>query len=364
MKSIKFYMVSALILAAFFLFSANQNSLFAQVSTRIGPTIKPQPQLKTRLVPIVGPKLKIKVTKEIKDIEFPEMASIDGSTFVMGDQISKKANSDNPQHKVELPSFLISKNPITNKQFRQFVNSTDYKTEAEREPNANEKANNISWKKFAENRDNYPVIWISYNDANAYCRWLSLIEKNKQTNKTVIDEEQELAKEEQDAKDNPAAEVFEPFRLPTEAEWEYVASYDFPGAPFPWGDNADKNNLNCAWNKRDTSFNAAKEFIKPVNDQSAISVGVKGLSGNVAQWCFDWYDANSYSTQIENAIYFPYGPDNGKERVVRGGSWADNPDDCKVFARNKFSPSARNSYVSFRIARSKPSKVEIIDGDE
>ena len=148
------------------------------------------------------------------------------------------------------------------------------------------------------------------------------------------------------------------FRLPTEAEWEYAAR---------WQENNTENaaqygevwltKLNSAsgakadWNNADETKAVAWYSVNsgskthPVGKRRANALGLHDMSGNVWEWCFDWYG------DIEaNTVTDPQGAASGSYRVRRGGSWGDYADDCTVGSRNNDSPDCRDSHVGFRLA--------------
>jgi formylglycine-generating enzyme len=309
------------------------------------PKKAPPPVSKPRVV--AGPKLTIKVPTE--KVDFPEMVVLSGEIFTMGAYDGQPDEA--PAHQVQLINFEISKYPISNKQFRQFVESTSYKTDAERDPTPIEQAQKISWRTFAEGRDNYPVVWVSANDANAFCRWLTLV-ATASSKGQVIDE---AAAEKNGALQG---EILRIYRLPTEAEWEFAARGNLESVAYPWGDLADREKLNCNWDNRPNTVEAALKYLKPIGYQPANRLQLKDIVGNVAQWCFDYYDAEFYKRGAESA-YAPYGPEEGTQQVVRGGSWQDSPADCRVFSRHSLAPLTRNAQTGFRVARTGERTLEL-----
>ena len=135
-------------------------------------------------------------------------------------------------------------------------------------------------------------------------------------------------------------------RLPTEAEWEYAyrcgsftAFHSFPDRPN--GTDADSLLGNIAW----FDCNGGCQT-QPVAGKAANGFGIYDMSGNVEEWCNDWYGDYSASNAID-----PAGPGVGAYRVVRGGSWDDISLKCRSSARNNIDPDTRLSYVGFRVAR-------------
>ncbi|MBI4850310.1 MAG: formylglycine-generating enzyme family protein [Acidobacteria bacterium] len=321
--------------------SASKSSSATEIFIR--PKVDLTKKIAARNLSVVPPLAVIKEKPPLK-IEMPEMVQLTGGEFQMGLKDSKSDNG--PAHLTIVPSFEISKYPITNKQFAQFVTETKYRTKAEENPTEFENKNKISWKSFAgPGRDNYPVIWISYEDAQAYCFWLSSVVKN-----APIKEKIKIEDEDGEESAPVYVEKIHPYRLPTEAEWEYAARGGLKEGLFPW-DKIDKEKINYnVNNNRESTIQAAKLFIKAVGYQPANNFGVQDLVGNVAQWCYDWYDPNFYEYS-PNPPQKAYGPEKGDERVIRGGSWLEDLESCQVTSRQSASQSTRTAQVSFRIVR-------------
>ncbi|MCD8539034.1 MAG: formylglycine-generating enzyme family protein [Leadbetterella sp.] len=157
--------------------------------------------------------------------------------------------------------------------------------------------------------DQQPIANISWTEAVAYCSWLS-----RKTGKK--------------------------YRLPTEAEWEYAAKggkkskgYKYSGSQ--WLDSVGWFNTNCGGKTH------------PVAQKKPNELGLYDMSGNVVEWCQDWFGPYSPSPQSD-----PQGPGEGSNRVQRGGSWSVTPQLCSVSIRFIRVPALRNSNVGFRLARS------------
>lgn len=181
-----------------------------------------------------------------------------------------------------------------------------------------------------ERRD--PVIHVSWNDAKAYCEWLS--EKSGQT-----------------------------YRLPTEAEWEYAAGNGAKHTKYSWGNGQPygKKAGNLADETGAEAFNCNKtadsiflgyddgyKSTAPVGSFLPNDIDLYDMTGNVWEWCSDW--KGDYSSGIQTN---PQGPSMGSGRVFRGGSWGDSPLYCRVAGRDDGAPHGRVSIVGFRIARTK-----------
>lgn len=158
-----------------------------------------------------------------------------------------------------------------------------------------------------------PAISFTYHGAETYCRWLSQV-----TGKT--------------------------YRLPTEAEWEYACRggtstpYFFPGDP----DKFEKTGLRAKLSKNDTAlinsyiiYKANSSAKTQTSDKvKANPFGLKNMSGNVAEFCSDWYQSDTYSQYSDDLIVDPQGPESGTEHVVRGGSFMDMAGNVRSAARS------------------------------
>jgi len=232
-------------------------------------------------------------------------------------------NAELPAHKVKLHDFFISKYPITVKDFRRFVDATGYKTTAEVNGSSiillyNDSVReekNVSWRDDARGnardttQDNDPVIHISWNDAVAYCNWLS-----KRSGMH--------------------------FRLPTEAEWEYAARGGNKTKHSSFSGGSDF--LDIGWFADNSGDRTHKVGLKKANE-----LGIYDMNGNVWEWCNDWFSEEYYAFSPQDD---PHGPDKGKYRVLRGGSWNNAPEECTVYYRNWHQPDERKGTYGFRLA--------------
>lgn len=253
--------------------------------------------------------------------------------FVMGTpEMEPDRNADEgPQHKVLLEKpFLVATSPVTVGQFRQFAAAAQFKTQAETGNGANA-WNGSEWKLTAganwlnpgfEQSADHPVVSVSWNDADAFCRWLSEKEGKR-------------------------------YRLPTEAEWEFCCRAGTQGA-YLWGGNPDAGR---GWaNLPDITFlgkfpgeevfNWQDEYVftSPVASFRANAFGLCDMVGNVWQWCGDWYAPYESGEQTD-----PAGPTSGNKRTLRGGSWYGTKNLCRCGTRYGFEPDARGSALGFRV---------------
>jgi formylglycine-generating enzyme required for sulfatase activity len=251
----------------------------------------------------------------------PAMIEIPAGPFLMGSSAADTMAYDDekPQHRLELPTYGIGKTPVTNAQFRPFVEgdgytNPDYWTEAGWRWREKDKIIKPAyWDNTKWNGDDYPVVGISWFEAVAYCRWL-------------------------------AAQTGIPFRLPTEAEWEKAARGP-DGRIWPWGNTWEDGRCN--------SQEAGKERTTPVGSypNGASPYGVLDMAGNVWEWCATKWDKD-YPYQIEDEWTDAYlAGDAG--RMLRGGSfWGDQKLVRGAYRDDGlFFPSLRNENNGLRLAR-------------
>ena len=225
---------------------------------------------------------------------YPKMVPIPGGTFIMG---SKDGEDDeNPPHEVTLSSFELAETEVTFEQYDYFCEQTH-----------REKPNDEGW-----GRGTRPVINVSWEDAEAYCDWLS-------------------------------QKTGHGYRLPTEAEWEFATR----------GGNSekDKNYRYAGSNDPDavawhTGNSSSKTH--PVGQKQPNGLSLYDMSGNVWEWCADWYASDYYASSPSTN---PQGPPSGSVRVFRGGSWVNDASSLRVAFRVRWFPDSRSSGVGFRPAR-------------
>jgi sulfatase modifying factor 1 len=256
--------------------------------------------------------------------------------FLMGSPKSEKDRLDDElQHEVEITQpFYLGQHEVTVRQFKAFVNDATYLTEAEKDGKGGRAFDGkdfvqkpeFTWKNlhFTQS-DDHPVVIVSWNDAAAFCAWLS-----KKEGKT--------------------------YRLPTEAEWEYAARAGTK-TRFNAGDKED--DLKAAGNIADaslkkkwadaiwaTQWDDGFPFTAPVGKFQANGFGLHDMHGNVWEWCSDWYGEDYYGKSPKQD---PQGPLRGKERVSRGGAWSTQPKFCRSAFRDWHEPSYRSDCVGFRV---------------
>lgn len=251
------------------------------------------------------------------DLPFIQMVYVQGGTFEMG---GESGDTDEvPVHSVTLNDFEISSFEITISQFRKFVKETNYRTEAEVEGWAWifdgewKKKSGYNWQMNAKGEkagEREPVTFVSWNDCQKFTEWISEKFNGR-------------------------------FRLPTEAEWEYAArggvhagTGQFSGgelAPF------------LGWFETNTRGSA-----QSVGGQKTNELNLHDMSGNVWEWCADWYGVAYYA---RSSTSNPKGELNSEYRVMRGGSWNNNEASGRITNRHKNRPNERDSFTGFRVVR-------------
>ena len=174
---------------------------------------------------------------------------------------------------------------------------------------------------------NCPMICITWYGAVEYCNWRSSIDGYTpcyNVNGTSITCNWDA----------------DGYRLPTEAEWEYSArgATNTPDYTYAGSNNLD----DVGW----YTGNNSPFGCKPVGQKGSNGIGTKDQSGNVWEWCWDWYGSYSSSSQTN-----PHGPDTGSIRVLRGSSWLNNAFSCAVAYRESYQPSNVNIHIGFRVCR-------------
>jgi sulfatase modifying factor 1 len=274
---------------------------------------------------------------------------INPGRFSMGDSFDEGYANDGevPVHEVRLDKFWIDTTAVTNAMFARFVTETGYRTEAETYGTsavfhlavaaegadilgaagaawwlnvrgadwAHPAGRNSHWSEIPD----HPVVQVSHNDALAYCRWAGR-------------------------------------RLPTEAEWEFAARGGLDRKRYPWGNDllaGDGSHLCNIWQGEFPRSNTQEDgFLTtaPVGSFPPNGYGLYDMSGNVWEWCADWFLPKYYrKSPVEN----PKGPTIGSGRVMRGGSYLCHDSYCnryRVAARSSNTPESSSGNCGFRTA--------------
>lgn len=277
-----------------------------------------------------------------------------------------------PVHRVRVEGFWMDATEVTNRQFAAFVTATGYVTVAERVPRAEDfpgappenlvagsvvftpptepvpLVDHLRWWAYVkgadwrhpsgpestiEGHDDDPVVHVAFEDAEAFARWAGK-------------------------------------RLPTEAEWEFAARGGLPGATYPWGDEFNPHGRWMAntWQGRFPGANTAADGypgLAPVGRFPPNAYGLHDMSGNVWEWCSDWYRPDTYAkaTATESVAVDPHGPDSSfdplepgqAKRVQRGGSYLCSEAYCAryiVGTRGKGEISSATNHIGFRCVQS------------
>jgi formylglycine-generating enzyme required for sulfatase activity/energy-coupling factor transporter ATP-binding protein EcfA2 len=242
------------------------------------------------------------------------MVPVPAGEFIRG---SEEDEDSKPVKRIYLDDFMIGVYPVTNREFRGFVEDKGYHREEFWIPEGwqwrqKERITEPGyWYDRKWNGPNFPVVVVSWYEAAAYANWVSEV-----TGKS--------------------------YRLPTEAEWEKAAR-GTDGRRYPWGNEFDKNLCNSYESKlRRTS----PVGIYPCGNSP---YGCFDMAGNVLEWCADWFDEKYYSKGPEKN---PTGPKAGSHRVLRGGCWISVAGVCACAFRYRGLPDFRDDDLGFRLARS------------
>ncbi len=208
--------------------------------------------------------------------------------------------------------YWMGKTEVTNWQYLLFVKETGYNGLYDADKRY---LKHISGGCNMPATDEHPVVWVSWNNAVAFCSWLT---------------ESELV-----AGRLPEGYVY---RLPTEAEWEYAARGGRHGRETRYAGSNDITAV--AW----YDGNSGRRT-KPVGMRMANELGLHDMSGNVFEWVHDWYQ-ESYD-DLPNTD--PAGPGTGSYRVIRGGCWFFPDFACRVANRDAYTPSNLRSMIGFRV---------------
>ncbi len=218
-----------------------------------------------------------------------KMVFVKGGEFLMGSSNKEGESDEHPKHKVYVDSFWIGKYEVTQKIWKEIM------------------GNNPSYFKG----DNLPVEKVSWNDVQKFIKKLN--------EKTGLN-----------------------FRLPTEAEWEYACRGGRLSKGYKLSGSNNVDEVGWYWK------NSGKKT-HPIGLKKPNELGLYDMSGNVFEWCSDWYDGNYYS----NSSYKnPKGSSSGFNRVDRGGGWMDEKGNLRCANRDFWEPSGRFSILGFRLALS------------
>ncbi|MGA7205831.1 MAG: formylglycine-generating enzyme family protein [Specibacter sp.] len=285
-----------------------------------------------------------------------EDVSISAGTFAMGDPFDEgyPADGESPVHQVQLTAFSIDAAAVTNTQFAAFVEASGYRTESERYGTSAVfhlavaaggtdilgtaagtpwwlNVRGADWAHPAGQRSawqdipDHPVTQVSHTDALAYCAWAGRA-------------------------------------LPTEAQWEYAARGGLAQARYPWGndlhgvaeDGGTEHHCNIWQGTFPTDNTCEDGFLTtaPVRSFEPNGYGLFQTSGNVWEWCADWFLPKYYKSCLaQGTLTDPPGPTIGRGRVMRGGSYLCHDSYCnryRLAARSSNSPESASGNLGFR----------------
>ncbi|GHH97896.1 formylglycine-generating enzyme family protein [Neobacillus kokaensis] len=284
-----------------------------------------------------------------KSIFMDKMIYIPGGEFLMGTNETEgfAADGEGPVRKIMLDPYYIDSYTVTNAEFKEFINNTGYKTETERfgwsfvyygfvspklakhvEPIRNTPwwlaVRDAYWYQpegpysTIEERMDHPVVHVTWNDALAFCNWAGK-------------------------------------RLPTEAEWEMAARGGLVQNRYPWGNELTPNGEHYCniWQGKFPVENTKEDGYAgtaPAKSFPPNGLGLYNTSGNVWEWCSDWFSRSIHKRGGRNN---PKGPSSGETKVMRGGSYMCHESYCnryRVAARTSNTPDTSGGHLGFRCA--------------
>ena len=312
-------------------------------SVAVATAVEPKPTTPKQITNSIGMKLTLIPAGEFL---MGNEESIDAMKKLYQDIVPRDSFMDAyPQHRVRITkSFYLGTYHVTRGQFRQFINDINYQTDVEKGgspgtsgPDRATKhlysySKHYCWRDPGfDQTDKHPAVNISWNDAVAFCKWLSGKEGKS-------------------------------YRLPTEAEWEYACR---AGTTTRYYNGNDLEAVTKVGNVADATFTAAFAtegkyaskandgflFTAPVGSFSPNAFGLHDMHGNAYEWCSDWYDGD-HAYYRQSPTDDPTGPKSGEVRVLRGGSWLSWPVGCRSAARDHDVPNrVYMGYAGFRVVR-------------
>jgi formylglycine-generating enzyme required for sulfatase activity len=253
----------------------------------------------------------------------PDLSRIPAGEFLMG--AADAAADERPVHRVYVSEFFIGRFAVTNDEYARFIKATGHPPPSvSRLPLIAGGGRDVMFRELARpylwddgeppvGRGSHPVVLVSFEDAEAYCQWLS---------------------------DGLERAV----RLPTEAEWEKAARGGLEGRRYPWGDEIDSSRGNFL----DNPAVKHKRGTRPTGTYPANGYGLCDMAGNVWEWVGDWYAADYYGG---GDMKDPRGPAHSAMRIVRGGSWvSEDAAMLRCACRHTVPPDTYAYSIGFRIA--------------
>lgn len=260
-------------------------------------------------------------------IDSSQMVAVKTGTFWMGDD-QGEYDDEKPAHKVQLHDYLVGKYPVTQAFWLEVMKETDI-------------ADPAAFKGL-----NRPVESVSWEDVIRFC---NIYSQQKGIPPAYDEEGQHI---DENGKPTSDIRLVKGYRLLTEAEWEFAA---MGGHLAPQKNGIHYSAFKYAGSTRLEEVgwhdgNSGSET-KPVGLKMPNPLGLFDMSGNVREWCWDWFDGKYYEKCKERGtVKNPLGPETGSDRVYRGGSWVDFAQLCRVAYRLNWYPVPR--LVGFRLALS------------
>ena len=260
--------------------------------------------------------------------ECPIMVGIPAGTFLMGSPPNENGrfDSEGPQHVVTIKAFALGKYDITTQEFATFLKETGYK------PEPCNPTLDLRWNSSAPYSAaplKWPAVCLNWRAAQSYIAWLNGMVRSDHQN---------------------VASASGPYRLPTEAEWEYASRAGTASARW-WGDPIGVGNANCngcgsPWDNR---------LLADVDSFASNPFGLYGMLGNAWQWTADCWHPNYVGAPQDGSAWTE---DNCEKYVIRGGSWDNLPMFVRSAARSSSEPRGaeydNSRYTGFRVARDLP----------
>lgn len=226
----------------------------------------------------------------------PELRLCPAGEYVMGDDAGRP--DERPAHRVSTRAVVFARLPVTNAEYRRFLSDTGL-------------AEPRFWQDERFNDPTQPVVAVDWDEATAYCAWLSRLTGHR-------------------------------FRLPTEAEWERAARGGDQSSVYPWGDNPR------GW-AADPALAAVRQSLPyPTGRSKPNGYDLLDMGYNIHEWCSDWYDPGYYAV---SPLEDPRGPATGRRRASRGGAWRHQVQVCRTAARSSLDPTFRYNDYGFRAVR-------------
>jgi formylglycine-generating enzyme required for sulfatase activity len=244
-----------------------------------------------------------------------KLKRIPAGDYFMGspDSDEEAWDDEKPRHRIHITrSFDIGVYPVTRGQFGRFVEATMYQTDAESsQPSRWDQSSRYTWRTPGfDQSDDHPVVNVSWNDASAFCHWLSQPEGQQ-------------------------------YRLPTEAEWEYACRAEST-TRYSFGES-DEVLGEYAWYAANSN-----DRTQPVGEKRPNAFGLHDMHANVWEWCWDGFAWDYYG---KSPTIDPRGPDQAERRVVRGGAYYDYTEDVRSAYRSAQWPQSRRPFLAFRVVQ-------------